>query len=190
VHEELFELRRLRQDLLVAGSLAQDAPGGLQTIEGTLAAQRLAPIAGIPSAGTFQILFPAQQRQKRVGAQLIVVVEVSQAQSIDSLREQFVDAVLNEFGIAQIKKALRKPIQELLALLDLAKEQTTGVRGDLASIEGSHHRPTEKALKCQLLGATVCLHRTASPFLGKGFVVKHLYRSGRLFSITGVRNPG
>jgi hypothetical protein len=66
---------------------------------------------------------------------MIVEVFVSETQSVDSLRDQLVDAVFNELGVTQIQEAFRKPLEELLPLLDLTKKKTPGVRGDAPTVE-------------------------------------------------------
>jgi hypothetical protein len=98
--------------------------------------------------------------------------------------------VLNEAGVTQILEALREPMDECLPFFDLTQKQAASVRGDVTTIERRIDRPSVEGLKRELAQATVCLHLPASPLLGKAFVAKHLYRSGRPFSITSVRNPG
>src|ERR1700690_806501 len=105
---------------------------------------------------------------------MVVEVFVSEAQSVDSLRDQLVDAVFNELGVAQIQKAFRESLDELLPLLDLTKKKTPGVRGDAPTVERTDDRSIVEGLKGKLVRATVCLHHSASPFRGKAFLAKHL----------------
>jgi hypothetical protein len=189
MHEELFQLRRFCDDFLVPRSFAKEASGGLQAVERALARQSLAAITDFYSSLPLQVPFAAQQRQKGIGTQLIMIVEVfvSETQPVDSLSKQFIDPVLHEPGVTQIREALREPTNELLPLLELTQEKAPGIRGNMTAIERTPDRPSVECLKCELLRATVCSHRSASPFCGKAFVVKHLCRNGRPFSIKGGR---
>src|SRR5271157_725927 len=118
---------------------------------------------------------------------MVVEIFVTKTQPVGSLRHQFINAVLNELGITQIRKTLREALNEPLALLDLTQQEAARVRGDVTAIERRDDRSSVEGLKCELVRATVCLHRLASPFLDKLFVAKHLYRNGRPFSITSGR---
>ena len=85
-------------------------------VERAFSRQSLAAITRIPSAFALQIALAAQQRQQRIGAQLIMVIEVfvSQTKPVDSLSKQFSQTMFYEPRISQIGEALRESLNELL----------------------------------------------------------------------------
>ena len=128
-HEVLFQLVHLSDDLLVTRPIAQEATGGFQPAERALARQRLAAISHIPSGLAFQILLATKKSQERIGSKMIMIVEifVSETQSIGALGDQFIDAVLDEGGVTQIRETLREPLNEPLAFLDFTQQKAARV---------------------------------------------------------------
>jgi hypothetical protein len=121
-YKVLLQLVHLSDDLFVPRPIAQQATGCFQTVERALSRQGLAAISLAPSVLAFQILLATKKSQKRIGSKQIMIVEifVSKTQSVGALRDKFIDAVLDEPGVTQIREALREPLDEPLAFLDFA----------------------------------------------------------------------
>jgi len=92
----------------------------------------------MPSALTAGIQLPAHRGQKRIAAQLIVIVGilVAQAQPDGSLGDQLLHRVFDVSRISGIDKTLGESLDEPIGQLDLSKQQGSGIRGDGAAIEG------------------------------------------------------
>jgi hypothetical protein len=119
-YEILLQLVHLSDDLFVSWSLAKEVAGGFQAVECTFARQRLAAISHITSVLAFQILLATKKCQQRIGSKKIMIVEIfiAETQSVDPLRDQFIDAMLDELGVTQICEAFRESLKEPLPLLD------------------------------------------------------------------------
>ena len=76
VRQQTIDRTRVENDLLVAAGRAGLGRGQLQAVESALAGARLAAVLGSAALLAFEVLLAAQQRQQRVGAKLIVIVEV------------------------------------------------------------------------------------------------------------------
>ncbi len=127
----------------------------LETIERALAGQSLAirPQHRMQLAG--------QHRKDRVLPQLVVIVEVlvAQHQAEDALAHQRLDPMLDITSITPVGEALRKPLHQLDAAIDLPQEQRTSVRGDVAAIETRNHTTPLDRFKLEQLRSTLCWHR-------------------------------
>ena len=101
------------------------------------AGQRLAAVALLLALEPFQVAFAGQQRQQRIAAQLVVIVEifVAQRQRVDALGEQFRDLVFDELGIAAVFEAVRQPRQQVEAAVDLAQQHGAAVGADHAAVK-------------------------------------------------------
>jgi hypothetical protein len=90
------------------------AAGQLQPVQRALAGQRF-----------FQLALAAEQPQQRVGAQLLMIVEilVAQRQPVDALREHLGNPVLDPFRVAPVPEAGGQPVQQADTPAGLAQQQ-------------------------------------------------------------------
>ena len=94
------------------------AAGQLQPVQGAFAGQR-----------RFKVPLAAEHRQQRIGAQLLVVVEVfiAQRQPIDALRQHLGQWMLDQQGRAAVAEAARQPAQQVDLAVRLPQQQRTAV---------------------------------------------------------------
>src|SRR5208282_4494696 len=104
---------------------------------------------------------PSQRRKSWILAQLVVIVEVliAKCQAKNPLANQRLDLMLDIARVAPVAEALREPTDQPQAAINLAQQQATRVRGDVAAIEAGHHRTPINRFKFKQLRATLCLHR-------------------------------
>ena len=107
----------------------------LQAIERALAGQRFAV------GPQHRAQLACQHRQRRVLAQLVVIVEVfiAQRQAEDALPDQRLDLMLDIARVASIDEAGGKAPHQPDALVNLPQQQRAGVRGNVPAIETGHH---------------------------------------------------
>ncbi|ACP27247.1 hypothetical protein NGR_c35230 [Sinorhizobium fredii NGR234] len=159
VQEQLDEQRFQRlpvvSDLVIARRLAETAV--LQPVQGGFAGKHrtVLPLRRQPLR---------QKREHRVVAQPVVVIDilVAQRDRRNALPDQRAHAVDRARRIAVINEASGHPVEQSDDPIDMAKQQGAGIRGDRSAVETSDHFVTVEAFKFELLGDTVCLHRTPS----------------------------
>jgi hypothetical protein len=61
--------------------------------------------------------------------------------------------------VASVCEATSEPTHKPEAAINLAQQQITRVRGDVAAIETGHHRTPIYCFKFEQLRGTACLHR-------------------------------
>ena len=131
----------VENDLLVTAGRVGVGGGPLEAVESALAGAGVAAVLGSAALLACEVLLAAQQRQQRVGAQLIVIVEVliTQHQPVDALGDQLAHAVFDLRGLAVIAEAGGELPHDTAALLELAQQHAAAVGGDRAAIETGHH---------------------------------------------------
>jgi len=122
-----------------------------------------------PRVGTLAQVFRLadQGGPQRIMPQLVVVVEifVAQSQAKDSLPQQLLDRMFDQFFIAIISETAGQLPDDARLLLDLPQQQPTGIGGDRPpskrATTSRRPRPWNSNVcwvHCRLLG-TLCLHR-------------------------------
>ena len=142
-------------DFVIAARLARRRV--LQPIERALAGQRRA-ILPLP-------LQPIrQQRQGGIVAQLVVIVDILVAESdpADPLPEQRPKPVHHQFRRPMIDEAIRHTIEQTDRRSAMTQQQGPGIATDRPAIEGRHHATAIEGFKFELIGDTLCRHRTSS----------------------------
>ena len=133
-----------------------------------------------------------QQRQQRVAAQVVVVVEVlvSQGDAGDALRHHRAHRMFGEAGIAVVRETCGDPVEESGGAVRLPEQQRPGVRRDRSAVErGGHPAPTAP-LKPEGNGLTLCRHRSSAGNRFKFMRHINLTSPGDRCLPVGVRNPG
>jgi len=163
IDQQLIDLCLVAINLLIL--LAMPLRGVLNTIECALACQSLA----VRTQHRGQL--PGQRLEYWILAQLIVVVKVliPQHQTEDPLPNYRLDLMLDIAGIAPVAEAGGKPTHQPEAAIHQAQQQSTRVRGDVATVETGHHRAPIYWFKFEQLRRTVCLHRGSPLDLAKAF---------------------
>ena len=100
---------------------------------------------------------------------MIVQVLVAERQSIHSLRQHLLHAVLDQIRIAAIQKALAKPRQQVHSEVGFPQQQCARIGSHRPTAELSHYFPLEVPSKTESSLDTLC-HRKAVSSL----VLKHL----------------
>jgi len=133
IDQQGIDLRPVTVDLVILRRMAPRRV--LQAIERTLASQRIAV------GPQHRAQLARQHRQRRVLAQLVVIVEVfvAQRQAEDPLAHQCLDLMLDIARVAPIGEAGAKATHQPDALVDLSQQQRTSVRGDVPAIETGYH---------------------------------------------------
>ena len=153
IHQQRIDLRAIAVDPVILRRMAPRRV--LQPIERALPGQRLAvgPQHRAQLAG--------QHRERRVLAQLVVIVEifVAQRQAEDALPHQRRDPMLDVASVTPIDEAVGEAAHQPKAAIDLSQQQRTGVRGDVPAIEPGHHRTPRNRFKFEPLRRTLCRHR-------------------------------
>ena len=123
------------------------APSQFQPVQRTLARQRL-----------FQLPLAAQHSQQRIGAQLLVIVQilVAKRQPVNPLREHLRQLVLDLILIAAIAKAARQTPQQVDLPVRLAQQQRPAVARHLAGCEPGFNPARKMGCKCKRFLVTLC----------------------------------
>ena len=153
IDQQRIDLCPVAIDLVVLRRMAPRRV--LQTIERALASQRLAV------GPQHRAQLARQHRERRVLAQLIVIVEVlvAERQTEDALSDQRVNLMLNIAGIAPIDEAVGEATYQSEATVDLSQQQRTCIRSDTSAVEPGYHRTPLNRFKFEQLRRTFCLHR-------------------------------
>ncbi len=118
--------------------IALAAAGQLQPVQRALARQRL-----------IQLPLAAEQSQQRIGAQLLVIVEVlvAQRQPVDALRQHLRQPVLDQQRRPAIDETARQTAQQVDLAVGLAQQQRSAVTRYLAGCELGLH--TARKMGCK-----------------------------------------
>jgi len=182
VDEQTLDRRRVMADSMVA---ARRQRRMLEPVQGALAGERRAVLALGPKLA-------GERRQHRVVAQLIVVdqVLVAERDAEHALRHHCRDAVLDLCLGAAISKAGRKSGDQADGPVGRAEQQRSGIRGDLAAVEGGHHPATLDHFITEQVAATLCRHRGAPLQRVKALSQKNFPTFRAPMHLPSVRNPG
>jgi len=187
VHRLLIEC-----DLLVAFLFLDHGLGQLQTVQRALARQGFAPIPLARTGLARRIGLLGQHRQQRIGAQLVVVVQVfvAQRQPINPLRHQFSNRVLHLLWDPMVSKAGREALDDPRPLLHLAQQQPARVRGHRSPVKPAYHLALIQRMKFEGFLATLCPQKAVLLLRQKSFSQKYLCQKATAFFNFSVRNPG
>jgi hypothetical protein len=127
----------MRHNLLVAARRSRIQWRQLQTVQRALARQGTAIVMITASTLTRRISQIAEQRQQRILAQGIVVIEVfiTQRQSHHALLDQRLYSMLDLHRVSMIDKTAGQAFQNMGALFNFTQQQSTTVRTDLATVK-------------------------------------------------------
>ena len=153
LHQKFIQPSFPESDLLVP---VLRACSQFHPIQRALARQRLV-----------QFLPPCQNAEHRVVPQLVVIVEifVSQRQTVDPLRDQLQDGVLDQVLVPSVEKTPGQTWEQIQALVGLAQQQRATVGTDRAAIESGHNLPRTAVFKSEAGLGTLC-HSEGRLFLG------------------------
>jgi len=179
-------------DLLVARAFVGVGGGEFESIESTLAGERLAAILGANAILAERIALADGDGEESVVAKSVVIDEVlvSQAEAEDALLEEIAEGMFEAVGMAIIGEAIGELIEEVEVFIEIAQEQGSRVGGDAAAIEIGEDLAAIEGLESDGGGNTLCHTR---PFLlarGKWLVVQTLTREGAVGFCNLVRKAG
>src|ERR1700760_2763065 len=106
---------------------------------------------------------------------MIVQIFVAERQSIHSLRQHLLHAVLDQCRITSIQKALAKPWQQLHPQVGFPQQQCTGIGSHPPSAEFPHYVPLEVPSKTESSLDTLCHRKAASSQVTKTFACTYVY---------------
>ena len=129
----------------------------LQTVHRALAGQRRA----VP-APALQLV--REQRQNRIVAQRVVVVDVlvAQRKPDDALAHKAPKRTLDILRRAAVVETARNPADQIDGPIGLAQQKGPGIRTDQTAIKGRNNTAAFKALELKRIGNTLCPHRPSS----------------------------
>jgi hypothetical protein len=132
--------------------------GQFQSIQSGRGGQRGVAVVGEETILTEWVGFVSRDRQERIVAQLVVVIEVAVAQrdGTDPLEEQLFQGVIDEASIVMIDKAAGQAGGQAQALIDLAQEQNATVCGEGATRKIGFDAARTEVLEQHGLRATGC----------------------------------
>ena len=145
----------------------------LQPVQGALASER-------GTVGAPRLQLAGQGRQHRIVTQLVVVdqVLVAQRDADNPLHEHGLDAVLDQLRHAPIAEVARQPPHQTDRLVRGPEQQRSGVRGDLPTVERSHHLASFDSFISKQIAATLCRHR-GTPLDCRNALSQKSYRRSR-----------
>ena len=137
-----------------------------EAVEGALAGQGLAAILLVAAVLAEQVGVFAGGGQQRIGAQLVVVVEVfvAEGESQHTLAHHDGQRVLDEATLAGVAEATGEFVAEAEVAVGLAQQQHAAVAGEVAAAEIRLDATRTKGLKSESLLATLC-HRSFGGWL-------------------------
>jgi len=103
-----------------------------------------------------------EQREHRIVAQVVVVADilVAKRDADDPLSHQGGEAVHHLVRRAPIHKAGCHPVDQADRPIGVAQQQRTAIGTHRPAVERRHHTAPSEAFKLELLGVTLCVHRT------------------------------
>ncbi len=107
--------------------------------------------------------------ERRIVTQRVVVdqVLVAERNPEDALAQEIGHRVRDSVGDAEIAEALGQALAQAERLVRRPEQHHAAVRGDRAAVEGAHKFAPTRGSKSQLVLATLCRHRGASPCQSK-----------------------
>ena len=134
--------------LVAIGARRLRAPQ-LQPIERARPRQRMAPVAFADTAGPDHIRAPARQRQRRVRAHTVMVVQilVAQRQSHHPLRHHHLKIMLRATRIAVVVETPRQTTADVEQPIRFPKQQRTPVRGHPSPVKTTRYLAPSKTFK-------------------------------------------
>ena len=158
VDERRIDLGAIECDLFVARVFVGIGGCEFEAIEGAFAGAGLAAVALAAALKTLDIGLAREHGEQRIGAQLLVIVEVFVAlrQAVDALPYELPDAVLNAFGIAMIVKTVGELPQNPGLLLAAMQQQRTGLGGDRTAVETGDHIALKLGGETETRWRTLC----------------------------------
>ena len=161
INQQLIHRLRMRHNLLVAARRSGIPWCQLQAVQRALARQGTALVLITASTPACRISHIAKQRQQRILAQGVVIIEVfiTQRQTHHALLDQRLDMMFNLIRIPMILKTPGQTLQNMAALFNFPQQQSTTVRTDLATVKFTHHHTASQPVKFQLTCSTLCLHK-------------------------------
>jgi hypothetical protein len=91
---------------------------------------------------------------------VVADVLIAERDAHDPLPDQRRQGVHHLVLLAPIPKACRDAVDQADCPIGVSQQQPAGIRGHRPTIERRHHPPVSQAFKLELLGATLCSHRT------------------------------
>lgn len=184
IDQQRIDLRGVAIDLVVLRAVALRRM--LQTIERALARKCLAVRA------QHRGQLPSQRRKRWVLPQLVVIIEIliTKCQGEDPLANQRLNPMLNITRVTPVAETPGEPTDQPQTAINLAQQQPTRVRSDIAAVEPGHHRTPINRFKFKQLRATVCLHRGTPLDPVKSCSQNHFARFAAPMHHLGLRNPG
>jgi len=103
-----------------------------------------------------------EQREHRIVTQVVVVAHVliPKGNADDPLPHQGREAVHHLVLLAPIHEAGCHPVDQTDRPIRVAQQQRTAIGAHRPAVERCYHAASSEAFKLELLGATLCLHRT------------------------------
>ena len=84
-------------------------------------------------------------------------LDLTNYRSINALRDQLLNTVLNALRVSMVDKTPRRPGQQSRACFNRFEQQCTGVRADRATVETSHQSSPTNTGKLKLYCGTLCI---------------------------------
>ena len=190
--QQVVERLRLRHDALVAMYRRLRGVAQLQTVQRARTRQRRTPIALPHPARARRIHLARRQRQQRVAAQFVVIVEVlvTQRQRVHALRQQRAHVMLDARRVAVIDETPGQPFRQPDALVHFAKQQTAAVGTHVPTVEAARYPAPSKRVKIKLIVATLCVQGCFLFVWRKRLIAQPLCHRKQPSSTPSVRYPG
>ena len=152
IHQQPVDVARLRNDLLVAMRGRRLRRAKLQTVQRARCGQRVTPVAFPDTPGTGHVRTSAGQRQGRVVAQPVMVVDilVTQRKGHHPLCDKGLEVMLDTLGIAVIDETGREAPGDVEQAVGFPQQQGAGVRSHPAAVEFPDNLTLSEAFKFQL----------------------------------------
>jgi len=152
LHEQVLHGSRVVADLVIPGR--GSGRGVFQPVQGALAGQRRAVVP-------LRLQPLRQQRQNRIVAQLVMVVDilVTQRNPGDPLAHHHRQTVNHQLRPPLIVEASRDPGKQPDRPIRMSEQQGPAIRTHRPAIERRHHTAPIEPFKIILIGDTLCSHR-------------------------------
>jgi hypothetical protein len=182
VDKNPLDRRQIVADLAIGRDLVA---AQFQPVERRFAGHRRTVLAPRPQLA-------GQHRQDRIVAQLVVIdhILVAQGDPEDALADQGADRVLHQVRRPAVGKTLGKAPDQPDRPVGRSQQQTAGIRGDLATVKGGHHRAPLDACKTEQICATLCRHRGTFWTRDKPLLQHDFLRVRVPMHLSRMRNPG
>jgi len=124
-------------DLLIAAIVVGSDGGEFESVEGTLAGQRFAPVGWASAAFAERVGDTDENGHEDIVAKSVVIVKVfvAEAEAEDALLEEGDERMLDALGIAMIGEAGGELFKQAELGFDFTQQKGTGIRGDATAVE-------------------------------------------------------